>query len=321
MRDPRIARLLPEDDLYDGPNTGPLPQVLLAIHEGRAGALRGYLEAGVDPNRFWGESRLLSEAACFDDMECVKVLLEYGADPALPDGKIRRECPRTPLSRAASMVFRREICAMNSSIYHRRLSSIFHNSIWRPEYDRVTRLMEAGVKITRINEIVWIRWQANFWDVLKLAVDQGTDLSKLAGSSVLTVLHVAISYAHENHYLRFSNPEEILCHNDFEAIEWIITKYPDLINARTCRGVTPFDWAFDVRRFDIARLLLLRGVEAGFAEKYDWYSGIIQTETSIEKVELLLEAREQLMCYDGVYHPQQLQERCPLMRYIWLPSY
>lgn len=98
-------------------------------------------------------------------------------------------------------------------------------------------------------------------------------------------------------------------------------KYPDLINARTCRGETPFDWAFDVRRFDIARLLLLRGVEAGFAETYDWYSEIIKRETSIEKVELLLEAREQLMCYDGVYHPPQLQERCPLMGYIWFPSY
>lgn len=99
MKHPRIPSLLPEDDLYDGPNTGPLPQTLLAIHEGRAGALRGYLEAGVDPNGFWGELRLLSEAACFDDMECVKVLLEYGADPALPDGKIRRECPRTPLNK------------------------------------------------------------------------------------------------------------------------------------------------------------------------------------------------------------------------------
>ncbi|PLB54740.1 ankyrin [Aspergillus steynii IBT 23096] len=310
--DPVIKRLLPEDEHYDGPNTGPIPQLLLAIHQGRAGVLRGYLEAGVDPNRFWGRSRLLSEAAYSGDMECVKVLLEYGANPGLPDKKIREDdCPRTALSRAASMIFRRQLRlrALPGFQY-----SIFNSRIWKPGYDRVTRLMKAGVKITHMGEVLWTRWQVNFLDVLKLAVEQGTDLSKLTVPSGTTVLHIAISYAQEGHPFRFFYPgTKILCHNDFEIVEWIITKYPDLINTSNARGETPFYWAFDMRRFDIARLLLLRGFELGFAEIYDWYLEITMGETSIEKVELLLEIREQLMHYDGVYHPEQLREQGRLM--------
>ena len=61
------------------PSEGPASHLVLALREGRVGALR---KAGVDPNGFGGYSRLLNDASCAgsDKTDCIKVLLEFGAD-------------------------------------------------------------------------------------------------------------------------------------------------------------------------------------------------------------------------------------------------
>ncbi|KAI9044363.1 P-loop containing nucleoside triphosphate hydrolase protein [Aspergillus affinis] len=159
------------------PDETPASHLVLAIREGRVGALRNYLEAGIDPNGFWWKSRLPSDACCpcFDNIDCIKLLLECGADSALEDerGNAHDVRHKTLLIRAYLNVFRSSL---------RTFSWPGHPMFWRnwrPEYDKVTRLIKAGIKITNTIEAGHILMQANALDALKLAVELGSDLSKL----------------------------------------------------------------------------------------------------------------------------------------------
>ncbi|KAK1139684.1 hypothetical protein N8T08_000553 [Aspergillus melleus] len=197
----------------ENPHWEPMAQTII---DGRVGALKGFLDAGVSPDSYTiSGHRMLSVAIMHDQVDCANLLLHYQANPRLPDltGNIDVEC-RVPFYHAAAS------CGMGGEVIY--------------------SLIEVGVKITSMNVFRLIRNRPDALDILSYAVEYGTDLGSLTGRDGSTILHNAI-YDWMEFYpfvqedgRRVSKPLV----GDPGLIEYIVINYPELIDEQNLIGQT-----------------------------------------------------------------------------------
>ncbi|KAH8428195.1 uncharacterized protein LDX57_005900 [Aspergillus melleus] len=197
----------------ENPPREPMAQTII---DGRVDALKGFLDAGVSPDSYTiSGHRMLSVAIMHDQVDCANLLLQYQANPRLPDltGNIDVEC-RVPFYHAAAS------CGMGGEVIY--------------------SLIEVGVKIPSMNVFRLIRNRPDALDILSYAVEYGTDLGSLTGRDGSTILHNAI-YDWMEFYpfvqedgRRVSKPLV----GDPELIEYIVINYPELIDEQNLIGQT-----------------------------------------------------------------------------------
>lgn len=217
-----------------------------AIIDGRVDALQGFLDANVNPDAYTLEGqRMLSLAIKHDQVECADLLLQYNANPRLPDltGNVKVEC-RMPLCHAVTS------CGRGGEVIY-----------W---------LLEAGVKITSMDVFRLIRRRPDAVDILDFAIECGSDLGSLTAHDGSTILHNAIyewveaySFVQEDG-TQFSKPLV----GDPELIDYIVASYPELIDEPNLIGQTPLHkaLAYSKNNPGIPELLMEMGCAVGISD-------------------------------------------------------
>ncbi|KAI9040962.1 ankyrin repeat domain-containing protein [Aspergillus affinis] len=194
----------------------PREPMVQAIIDGRLDALKGFLDAGVSPDSYTiSGHRMLSVAIVHDQVDCANLLLQYQANPRLPDltGNIDVEC-RVPFYHAAAS------CRMGGEFIY--------------------SLIEIGVKITSMNVFHLIRNRPDALDILAYAVEYGTDLGSLTGQDGSTILHNAIYDWMEFYPFVQEDGRQVSrpLVGDPRLIEYIVINYPELIDEQNLIGQT-----------------------------------------------------------------------------------
>ncbi|PLB46224.1 hypothetical protein P170DRAFT_512769 [Aspergillus steynii IBT 23096] len=223
-----------------------------AVYGSRTNSLRAFLAAGADPNGFNENTRLLSIAARYGNIDTVVLLMEFGAEFYLYDNRIPGyEWQYTPLLHALwAKVDRRVPCGNHGST---RETCSCEN--------RLFALMRAGLKVTTYREFRLILSFDDHLKVLKYAVEHGSNFAILKPrlSYYSTALHIMVEA-----FMRYAS--SFYREENIKTIKWFALQYPNMLFVRDERNRTLLDVCLRRRRMpNLIRFLVKHDVQTGWA--------------------------------------------------------
>ncbi|XP_046971112.1 transient receptor potential channel pyrexia isoform X2 [Vanessa cardui] len=267
--------------------------VLWACWFGRSSLLSKLLKVGADPNSCDDAGRSCLHLGCLvDNEECVKILLEHGADPNIWDSKTDRKA--TPLHCAASA---KSLSCVKALIKHGadvnaglNEHSPLHYAVLSDAPEVVNVLLEAGAcpDTPQVFTETPLHVAASLGSAscMKLLLDAGADVRAALGPGRATALHLAAVDGHaECASLLLEHGAHIDCTNSrgqtslhlaalaqsVEVVELLVTKRAD-VRARDVDGRTPLHGAIvrGARACDVARMLLSVGADPNAPDNFGY---------------------------------------------------
>ncbi|XP_053613892.1 transient receptor potential channel pyrexia isoform X2 [Plodia interpunctella] len=267
--------------------------VLWASWLGRSCVLYRLLKAGVNPNSCDNSGRTCLHLSCLVGSEdCVKLLLEYHADPNMWDSYSERRA--TPLHCAASAkslacvkVLLEHGADVNAGLDDR---SPLHYAVLSDATDVVSSLLEAGAcpdtPQVFTETPLHVAASLGLAACAKLLLDAGADVRAAVGPSRATALHLAaedghaecarILLSHGAHIdwpnFRGQTPLHLAAlAQSVEVVELLVGRCAN-VRARDSDGRTPLHGAIvrGARACDVARLLLSVGANPNAPDNFGY---------------------------------------------------
>ncbi|CAK1583592.1 unnamed protein product, partial [Parnassius mnemosyne] len=267
--------------------------VLWASWLGKSSLLSKLIKLGANPNSEDGAGRTCLHLSCLvANEECVKLLLEHGADPNKWDSITERKA--TPLHCAASA--KSLICVkvlishgadVNAGLSER---SPLHYAVLSDAPDVVSALLQAGAcpDTPQVFTETPLHVAASLGSdsCMKLLLDAGADVRAALGPGRTTALHLAAVDGHaECTKLLLDHGAHIDCPNSrgqtslhlaalaqsIEVVELLVGRRAD-VRARDIDGRTPLHGSIvrGARACDVARLLLSVGADPNAPDNFGY---------------------------------------------------
>ncbi|XP_041968957.1 transient receptor potential channel pyrexia isoform X2 [Aricia agestis] len=267
--------------------------VLYACWMGRCSLLSKLIKAGADPNSCDHDGRTCLHLSCLvANEECVKLLLENGADPNKWDSITEKKA--TPLHCAASA--KSLPCVKTLLNYGADVNaglnehSPLHFAVLSDAPEVVSALLEAGAcpDTPQVFTETPLHVAASLGSAscMKLLLDAGADVRAALGSGRATALHLAAVDGHaECACLLLDHGSQIdevnsrgqtslhlaTLAQSIEVVELLVARHAN-VRARDVDGRTPLHGAIvrGARACDVARILLSAGADPNAADNFGY---------------------------------------------------
>ncbi|KAI4467780.1 ion transport protein [Holotrichia oblita] len=253
--------------------------LLISCWQGKDKFTKYFLERAVDPNCADNIGRTpLHFAAASGALECVKLLIEYGANVSKWD----REFKATPLHCAAS---KGHLCCLkyllrNGADVNAGLAqkSALHYAVQSEALECVKELLEAGA-VPNTPQVfseapIHVAASIGAFDILKLLINHGASVRVQCGTEKSTALHLAAA------------------DGDVECVKILLDAGAD-INARNHKNQTALHMAALSQSTEILEVLLKRGADPNAADingRTPLHGAIVKFSRACEPGKLLLNA-------------------------------